>query len=64
MKTLTRSHINTLTKNKDRFFAFSNKASMLTLDVMDCIGLDMFGEGITASAVSDAITTVVRRHYR
>ena len=56
--------MNTLTKNKDRFFAFSNKASMLTLDVMDCIGSDMFGEGITASAVSDAITTVVRRHYR
>ena len=49
--------MNTVTKDKDRFFAFSNKASVLTLDIMDCIGSDMFGEGITASAVSDAITT-------
>src|ERR1017187_8228565 len=47
-----------LTNNKKdprHFFAFTNKASVLTLDVMDVIGQDFFGDGITAANFTSAM---------
>lgn len=46
----------TNSKDPRRFFNITNKANALTLDIMDAIGADMFGDGITAAAVSDALS--------
>ena len=46
----------TNSKDARRFFNITNKANVLTLDMMDAIGADMCGDGITASAVNDAIS--------
>lgn len=47
----------TLRKDRQRTTRFSAKANadVLTLEIYDMIGADFFGEGITASKVSDAI---------
>jgi ATP-dependent protease ClpP protease subunit len=42
-------------KDPRRFFNAAQAESVLTLEVYDVIGADFFGDGITASAVSDAI---------
>jgi ATP-dependent protease ClpP protease subunit len=42
-------------KDARRFFNATEADKVLTLEVYDVIGADFFGEGITASAVSDAI---------
>jgi ATP-dependent Clp protease protease subunit len=42
-------------KDSRRFFNAVASDKVLTLEVYDVIGADMFGNGITASAVSDAI---------
>ncbi len=42
-------------KDSRRFFNAAQTESVLTLEVYDVIGADFFGDGITASAVSDAI---------
>jgi ATP-dependent Clp protease, protease subunit len=42
-------------KDARRFFNAAQTANVLTLEVYDVIGADFFGDGITASAVSDAI---------
>jgi ATP-dependent Clp protease protease subunit len=47
--------MNKPTKNPLHFFSAKASAGALTLDIMDVIGADMFGDGITAGAVGDAI---------
>jgi ATP-dependent Clp protease protease subunit len=42
-------------KDARRFFNAAQAENVLTLEVYDVIGADFFGDGITASAVSDAI---------
>lgn len=42
-------------KDSRRFFNAAQTENVLTLEVYDVIGADFFGDGITASAVSDAI---------
>jgi ATP-dependent Clp protease protease subunit len=44
-----------MNKNPLHFFNSATNSNVLTLDIMDAIGKDMFGEGITAQDVSDAI---------
>ena len=42
-------------KDARRFFNATQTEKVLTMEIYDVIGADMFGDGITASAVSDAI---------
>lgn len=44
-------------KDTRRFFNSSSADATLTLEIYDAIGADMFGDGITASAVSAALNT-------
>lgn len=44
------------TKNPLHYFKAQAGEGLLTLDVMDVIGADMFGDGITAQCVSDAMS--------
>jgi ATP-dependent protease ClpP protease subunit len=42
-------------KDSRRFFMAAKQSTVLTLDIMDSIGENIFGGGITATAVSEAI---------